>query len=261
MKRIAFINHKGGCGKTTSLFHIAGELAFRGYKVLVIDTDKQLDTTHAFLAEDESNFDEDTSLTIIDFIKGSALNDVVKKNYIKVGNRKPAYKGIDVIPADRGLDNQNLIMDVLNERGREIKKAFEKLDYDFILIDCPPSNVAVEKLVLGYIATDVITPMSCDSNAIRGYGELLNLVDEMRNVNNTLQMLGIFLSMYSDFRRKHREYKQALSKMCRVFIDVQIPYSSDIVTSLEDKGQPISYYKKSKARGAVKQLVDKIIGN
>ena len=206
MKRIAFINHKGGCGKTTSLFHIAGELSYRGFKVLVVDTDKQLDTSMAFLSEEESGYDDRKDFTILDLINGKSFEDVVKKNYIKVGNKKPAYKNIDVIPADRNLVNQDYVRNITRERGKHIKEVFYNLNYDYVLIDCPPSNSAVEDLVLQNIATDVITPMSCDSNAIRGYGELLRLINKSREKNPDLKMLGTFLSMYSDFNFNPRPH-------------------------------------------------------
>ncbi|HCB96519.1 MAG TPA: hypothetical protein DEP65_13685, partial [Ruminococcus sp.] len=118
--------------------------------MLVVDTDKQCDTTNNFLAEDESEYDPTTSKTILDYLNGAALADVVKRNYIRVGNCKPAYKGIDVIPSDTQLDNQQLVSAILAER--DIDNLFDSLDYDYVLIDCPPSNTAVEELVLGHIA-------------------------------------------------------------------------------------------------------------
>lgn len=261
MKKIAFINHKGGCGKTTTLFHVAGELASRGHKVLVIDTDKQCDTTNLFLAEDESNYDPDNAKTIIDYIEGNGLdlNMMVYKNYIRIGNKKPEYKGIDVLTADPRLENQDLVKDLRN--SVDIKNYFDieemSYGYDYVLIDCPPSNKAVEEMVLEDIATHVITPMTCDTNAVRGYGELLNVINGARTKNPELKMLGVFLSMFTEQKKKHREYREAL-KQTGTFIDVQIPFSSDVVTAVEDRGQPMCYYHKSKAREPFAQLVDVI---
>lgn len=261
MKKIAFINHKGGCGKTTTLFHVAGELANRGYKVLVIDTDKQCDTSNLLLAEDESNYEQGSAKTIIDYIEGNGLNlnTIVYKNFIRVGNKKPEYKGIDVLTADPKLENQDLVKE-LREKVN-IRNYFDidnmNYGYDYVLIDCPPSNKAVEDMVLEDIATHVITPMTCDTNAVRGYGELLNVINGARKKNPELKMLGVFLSMYSAQKKKHNEYKTALSQT-GTFIDVQIPYSSDVVTAVEDRGQPMCYYHKSKAREPFKKLVDVI---
>ena len=79
MKKIGFFNSKGGCGKTTSLFHIAGVLADNGMKVLAVDLDKQGDTTNALLGEDESEY-SDNGKNVLDFFRGdAAFEDVVKK--------------------------------------------------------------------------------------------------------------------------------------------------------------------------------------
>ena len=261
MKRIAFINHKGGCGKTTTLFHIAGELANRGHKVLVVDMDKQRDTTNFFLAEEESEYDPDTSKTVIDYINGNGLNlnTMVHKNYIRIGNKKPEYKGIDVLAGDKRLEDQNLVNDLENKV--DIRSYFDieemSYGYDYVLIDCPPSNKAVEDMVLEDMATHVITPMTCDTNAVRGYGELLDIVSRARAKNATLTMLGVFLSMYTEQKKKHREYKEILSQYDS-FIDVQIPYTSAVPNATEDKGQPMCFYKQSKAREPFAKLVDVI---
>ena len=129
--------------------------------------------------------------------------------------------------------------------------------YDYVLIDCPPSNRAVENMVLESIATHVITPITCDTNAVRGYGELLDTISKARVRNAKLTMIGVFLSMYTEQKKKHREYRDILSQTDS-FIDVQIPYTSDVVNATEDRGQPMCYYHKSKAREPFARLVDVI---
>jgi len=261
MKKIAFINHKGGCGKTTTLFHIAGELASRGHKVLVVDMDKQCDTTNLFLAEEESNYESDTAKTVIDYISGNGLNlnNIIYKNYIRIGNKKPEYKGIDVLAGDIRLEEQNLVNTLRSKT--DINSYFDveemSFGYDYILIDCPPSNRAVEDMVLEDIATHVITPMTCDTNAVRGYGELLNTISRARTKNSELTMIGVFLSMFTEQKKKHKEYRNILSQFDS-FINVQIPYTSDIVNATEDKGQPMCFYRKNKAREPFARLVDVI---
>lgn len=252
-KRIAFINNKGGCGKSTSLFHVAGELAGRGYSVLVIDADKQCDTSNNLLSEEESGWDEKDK-TLLDFLMGKAdLSEVLKMNFIKVGNKKPDYFGIDVIPADKRLEKQSLLKD-LDARGK-----FD-LSYDFILIDCPPSNRAIEKIVLEQIADSVIVPMTPDLNTVRGYGAVVNKIDKARENNPDLKVLGIFFSRFKKNRRKDEEYREMmLNNFPDTFIDVQIPDCTAVSSSIEDKGQPIRFYKKSIAKEPYERLVDDII--
>lgn len=259
MRRIAFINQKGGCGKSTSLFHIAGELAARGYRVLIVDTDKQLDTTNNFLSEEESEYDAATALTIVDYLNGADFTNVVKRNYIRVGNCKPTYKGIDVLPSDVRLDDQALVLNLIRNND-DITSFFDTLDYDYILIDCPPSNTAVEELVLGHIATDVVTPMTCDSNAVRGCGSLLNRIENMRELNPTLNMCGVFLPMFRSNISKHKEYRSILANAFgHLFFDNSIPMSADVVSALEDRGQPLAFYHKCRAKESVAALVDELL--
>lgn len=259
--KVAFINNKGGCGKTTSLFHIAGELASRGKKVLVLDFDKQCDTTNNFLSEEESEYEPAQALTIFDYISGScSFSDCVKKNYIRVGNKKPEYHGIDVVPSDNRLERQTLLSAAIKDR--DVKGLFEGLGYDFILVDCPPSNRAVESVVLGQIADGVVVPMSADLNTIRGYGKLLDKVKTAREQNPNLQIIGIYFSMFFRNRSKNKEYREIMiKKFPDLFIDIQIPNCTDIVKAIEDKGQPMAFYKKESvgANEAIQRLVDEII--
>lgn len=259
---LAFINNKGGCSKSTSLFHIAGEFAKRNYKVLVLDFDKQCDTTNNFLAEEESGY-TDESMTVLDYMKGNcSFGECLKKNYIRVGNKKPEYYGIDVLPGDVGLENQEELMTLLEQQ--DIKSLFSNLKYDIILIDCPPSNRAVEHIVLENIATHVIVPMSCDVSNIRGYGALIDKVNKAREVNEHLKIVGVFYSMYFRRRRANNQYRVIMQDNFNdLFIDVQIPHSPEIVTALEDRGQPMCFYHKTyenpSARKCYARLADEII--
>lgn len=262
IKKLAFINSKGGCGKTTSIFHIAGELARKNNRILVIDFDKQGDTSNNLLSEEESNYDADDSFTVLDYIKGEkSFEEVVKKNYIRVGNKKPIYYGIDVLPSDKKLEVQSLVKSVLKDN--DIASKFIDLNYDYILIDCPPSNRAVEKMVLEQIASHVIVPMSCDINSIRGYGALIDKIEKAREVNHSLRIIGVYLSMYFKNRKKHKEYREIMINSFSDFIDIQIPNCSAIVNSIEDKGQPICFYKKTgenpSAKDCVLELTEEIL--
>ncbi len=258
MKAIAFINNKGGCGKSTSLFHIAGELASRGRRVLVIDCDKQGDTTVFFLSEEESDYDDNSKSLLNLILNENTFDEVVKKNYIKQGNRKPEYMGIDVIPAAAELEDQEKYNNILKDK--DLSELFDGLKYDYILIDCPPSNRMIERLVLEQWATHVLIPMSCDISSIRGVGALVNKIDNARVKNPDLKIAGIFYSMFLPFRNKHRTFHNAmLKKFPNFFIKDYIPFCSDVVESLEDEGRPLAFYRKSRANNHVKALTTEIL--
>ena len=254
MEKIAFINSKGGCGKTTSMFHIAGALADSGKKVLAIDLDKQGDTTYALLGEEESNYNAE-SKNVLDFLKGEAsFEEVVKKNYVRrKANMKPSYVGIDVLPFSAKLENQRLLKDVdLSDKMDDFKK------YDYILIDCPPSNRAVEKIVFEQLADAILVPMSSDLDSIRGYGALVDKVDKAREFNPNLRILGIYMSMCDKRQKTHRDIVSLMNENFDTFINVQIPYCSAVPNSKLD-GRPINFWKKSPAKEAVELLVQEII--
>ena len=92
VKKVAFINGKGGCGKTTSIFHVAGVLAADGEKVLVIDLDKQRNTTDTLLMNTDK-----PEKSVFDFMKGTATADEVtrKSLFQSRANATPKYYGID----------------------------------------------------------------------------------------------------------------------------------------------------------------------
>lgn len=253
--RIAFINSKGGCGKTTSMFHIAGVLADNNFKVLAIDLDKQGDTTYALLGEEESQYDDSTSKNVLDFFKGTAsFEEVVKKNYVRrKGNIKPVYVGIDVLPFSPKLESQRLLKEI--DLGDKMD-AFS--NYDYILIDCPPSNRAIEKIVFEQMADAILVPMSSDLDSIRGYGALVDKVDKAREFNPNLRILGIYMSMYDKRKRTHREILSLMHENFDMFMDVQLPFSSALPDSKLD-GRPISFWKKSNAKESVEALVQEIL--
>lgn len=259
MKRIAFINSKGGCGKSTSLFHIAGVLADNDLKILIMDLDKQGDITNALLNEDKSNYNSDKDLSILDFLKGASFDDAVKKNYIRIrGNSAPLYKGIDVLPADEKLENQAAVKSVLNTGVKDrIKEIGNR--YDFLLIDCPPSNRAIERLVLEEITDNVIVPMSSDLDSVRGYNKLVNKVQKAREINENIKVIGLFYSMFNKQRDTERQLRELmLDTFDRLFIDIQIPDTSALIDS-KINGRPISFYKKHKSKEILEDLTQEII--
>ena len=259
IKKIAFINGKGGCAKTTSLFHFAGVLASRGEKVLVIDLDKQRNLTNSLLINEESEFDE-KSKTVFDFFTGKAdIKEVVKKAFIVgIGERKPKYRGIDVIPSDVRLANEKLLKNV--DIADEIEQFISSEGYGWVLIDMPPSNKRINEICFEQIANSVLIPFSSDLYSLEGYGDIIDTVNEGRiKSNKELPILGIFLSRYMERCGVDRYIKENIQEqLSDMFIDVQIPLKADIREGVMF-GKPISFYKKiSRSRTAFEKLVDEV---
>lgn len=256
--KIAFINGKGGCAKTTSIFHIAGVLSDKGEKVLIIDFDKQRNSTDTFLMADESEYDENRSKTVLDYMTGKAdIEDVVKKSFIiGRGERKAKYRNIDVLPSDVRLENERLLKNIDIESS--LNKFVEENGYTWVLIDMPPSNKTLNQICFSQIANYVIVPFSSDIFSVSGYGDLMNTVNEARELNDELHILGIYLSRYMENCAVDRYIKEQLEEFGDMFIDVQIPLRADIREAVMF-GRPISYYKMfSPSKTAFEKLVNEV---
>lgn len=265
-KKIAFVNGKGGCGKTTSLFHIAGVLSTQGKRVLVVDLDKQRNSTGLFLMNTPDN-DKPTS-TMYDFFMGSTpINTAVAHSYFqKRGNAKPRYCGVDIAVSSLNFgDERDIVfsMDGADFDYKKIRKEFNRFvsdnDYDFVLVDMPPSNATVNRLCFHSLVDYAIIPFSSDVFSMDGYGDLLNIINEARAVNPRLNVLGVFLSRYMSACAVDGFIRNSLiDNLGKTFIDIQIPLAADIRESVMF-GRPISYYKQSsKSKTAFEMLVDEI---
>lgn len=252
VNKVAFINGKGGCGKTTSIFHVAGVLAHKRKKVLVIDLDKQRNTTDTLLMENDDNIEH----TIYDYMLNKAkIEDVVKKAYFRSrGNAKPKYYGVDVLPADVRLEDEKKLknVDIKNDLDNFIRDR----EYDWILVDMPPSNKRLNEICFSQIVNNVIVPFSSDVFSVSGYGDLMDTINKAREVNEELNILGIYLARYMEVCAVDKYIKSQLEEFGDIFIDVQIPLMADVREAVMF-GRPISYYKMfSKSRTAYEKLVE-----
>lgn len=258
-KKIAFINGKGGCSKTTSIFHIVGVLADRGDKVLVVDFDKQRNTTDNFLSWEESDYAEGKSKTVFDYMVGKAdIRDVVKKSFIVGRNERTAkYRNVDVLPADIRLEDEKLLRKV--DIKADLDGFIKENGYDWLIIDMPPSNKAINKICFEQVVDYVITPCTSDRDSMSGYADLIDIVNEARKENENLHILGAFLGRYMSNCALDRYIKEQWQENFNdLFIDVQIPLKADIREGIFFY-RPISFYKMfSASKTAYEKLVAEI---
>ena len=252
VKKIAFINGKGGCGKTTSIFHVAGVLAKRGEKVLVIDLDKQRNTTSILLMNTDI-----PEKTVLDFMNGeSEAEEVTSKALFQTrGNATPKYYGVDVMSSDVGLQNEAKLLEVDGETvGKKLDDFLETEGYTWLLIDMPPSNMAINNICFKYLVDYVIIPSSSDIFSVDGYGDIMDVLDKARKDNPILSIVGIYLARYMKNCGLDRYIREQLLSF-ETFIDVQIPLASDVREAVMF-GRPISYYKTfSESKTAYEKLV------
>lgn len=182
---IAIVNQKGGVGKTTTSVNLAAGLAASGRRVLLVDIDPQGNATTG------SGIDKKTvSRTVYQVLLG--LGEVAT---IRARSEAGKY---DVVPANRELAGAEIdLVDLPNREGR-LKAALAGVEseYDFMLIDCPPSLslLTINGLVA---AREVLIPMQCEYYALEGLSDLVGTVKRVRaNLNPTLEIGGLLRTMY-----------------------------------------------------------------
>ena len=178
-------NQKGGVGKTTTTVNLAAGLAKVGQRVLMVDLDPQGNATMG------SGIDKrKLEMTIYDVLLESA--SVAEA---RVRSEKCGY---DVLGANRDLAGAEVELVDLPRRDQRLKRALAKVtpDYDFILIDCPPS---LSMLTLNGLcsAHGVIVPMQCEYFALEGLTDLVNTIKQVHaNMNKDLQIIGLLRVMF-----------------------------------------------------------------
>jgi chromosome partitioning protein len=178
-------NQKGGVGKTTTTVNLAAGLALLKQRVLAVDLDPQGNATMG------SGIDKRAmKLSVYDVLLGSASIGEARQNSPRVG--------YDVLGANRDLAGAEIELVSMDQRDRRLKGALAPIDaeYDFILIDCPPS---LSLLTLNGLtsAHGVIVPMQCEYFALEGLSDLVNTVKQVHaNLNRDLQLIGLLRIMY-----------------------------------------------------------------
>jgi len=265
--KIAFINSKGGCGKTTSIFHVSGVLSKLGKKVLVIDLDKQKNTTSTLMMNvDKEDFPKKT---VFDFLQNKATVEEVtgKALFQRRGNANPKYYGVDCMVADVRFENEALLKNIDGKDiGEKLDKFVKQQSYDWVLVDMPPSNMTLNYICFSHIVDFVVIPFSSDMFSLDGYDNIAEIIKNARNTNENLRSLGVYLARYMNNCALDKYIKDELSRRLsdknlnkNDFIDVQIPLASDIREAVF-YGRPISYYKEfSNSCRAYENLVYDII--
>lgn len=183
-------NQKGGVGKTTTTVNLAAGLAKVGQRVLLIDLDPQGNATTG------SGVDKrQLALTIYDVLLESASVKEVRVQSEKLIAGKCSY---DILGANRELAGAEVEMVDLERREKRLKLALAEVDdeYDFVLIDCPPS---LSMLTLNGLccAHGVIVPMQCEYFALEGLTDLVNTVKQVHaNLNKDLAIIGLLRVMF-----------------------------------------------------------------
>jgi chromosome partitioning protein len=183
-------NQKGGVGKTTTTVNLAAGLAQVGQRVLMVDLDPQGNATMG------SGVDKrQLKHTVYDVLLESAT---VAETRVRSEKLAQAGCGYDVLGANRELAGAEVELVHLERREKRLKAALAAVDaeYDFVLIDCPPS---LSLLTLNGLcsAVGVIVPMQCEYFALEGLTDLVNTIKQVHaNLNRDLKIIGLLRVMF-----------------------------------------------------------------
>jgi chromosome partitioning protein len=189
-KIFCIANQKGGVGKTTTTVNLAAGLAKIGQRVLMIDLDPQGNATMGSGVDKRK-----LELTIYDVLLENAS---IAEARVKSDKLAEAGCSYDILGANRDLAGAEVELVDVERRERRIKSAIEAVssEYDFVLIDCPPS---LSMLTLNGLccANGVIVPMQCEYFALEGLTDLVNTIKQVHaNLNPDLQIIGLLRVMF-----------------------------------------------------------------
>jgi chromosome partitioning protein len=184
-KVFCIANQKGGVGKTTTTVNLAAGLVKAGQRVLLVDLDPQGNATMG------SGIDKrELELTVYDVLLEEAT--------VAEARVRAEKCGYDVLGSSRELAGAEVEMVSIDRRERRLKQALEAVagDYDFVLIDCPPS---LSMLTLNGLcaAHGVVVPMQCEYFALEGLTDLVNTIKQVHaNLNKDLKIIGLLRVMF-----------------------------------------------------------------
>lgn len=248
---ISVINQKGGVGKTTTAVNLAAGLGKLGKRTLLIDIDPQGNTTSGYGINKRD-------------VSVSSYHTLIGEAKLCDATVRTPFKNVDIVPASMNLAGAEIEMIALDNREFLLKNAIAPVfaEYDYILLDCPPSLGLITLNAL--VASDtVLVPIQCEFFALEGLSQLMSTVRLVKQrYNPNLELEGVLLTMYDGrlnlTQQVVSEVKQFFPR--KVFATV-IPRTVRL-SEAPSFGRPIQYYDASnKGALAYDALAEEIIKN
>ncbi len=237
-KIVTVTNQKGGVGKTTTAVNLSASLGARGYRTLLVDLDPQGNSTQGLGIDKQK-----VKISIYDLLMGTAAAEQTVLH--------TQFAHVDVLPTNQSLLGAEIELVEMENREFRLKEVLAAIraQYDFILIDCPPS---LGLLTLNALcATDTfILPIQCEFYALEGLSQLMTHIRIVkRKYNERLELEGVLLTMYDGRLNLTQQVVEEVKRYFpRKVYKTVIPRAVRL-SEAPSFGQPILYYDRS-SRGA-----------
>lgn len=250
-KIISVANQKGGVGKTTTAVNVSACLSNLGKKVLLVDIDPQGNSTSGVGVDRRG-------------VKNSSYNIIIGQAKAKDAIVKTEFKNLSLIPSDIDLAAAEIELATMEKRESVLKLALAQVreNFDYIIIDCPPSLGLITTNALNASNT-ILIPIQCEYYALEGLSQLMNTVRIVkRQYNERLEIEGVLLTMFDGRLNLTQQVVTEVKKFFpkKVFKTV-IPRTVRL-SEAPSFGQPVIYYDKSgKGSEAYMNLSKEILKN
>jgi chromosome partitioning protein len=243
---IAVLNQKGGVGKTTTCINLAAYLAKNGRKVLICDIDPQGNSTSGLGI---NKHELQSTLYDVLFSRAESHNVIQKTN----------LNNVYLLPSNASLASAEVELVPVENRETQLKRALSGLDYDFVLIDCPPSLGLLTVNALA-AADQVLIPVQAEYYALEGLSQLLSVIQQVKkSLNPDLAILGVVITLYDSRNSLSEQVKKELQNFFgdKVFESV-IPRNVRLAEAPSFGKAIIEHDKWSKGARAYKALAKEV---